>query len=338
MSAIWITEADVVELMAMPQAIAALRAGLIEEAEDRAYNMVKTHAVYDGHSTLHAIGAVYPGRRIVGTKTWTHTDGGACPLLLLFSADDGQLVAIIEAFALGQMRTGGISGLATDYMARPEARTMAMIGSGKQSITQVAAVAAVRALHRVLAWSPTPEKRIAFAKETAQRVGIDVRAVDTLREAVEDADIITLATRARTPFLDETMPRRGAHINAVGAIALDRAEFTEGVIERADLLAADSVPQVRNLSREFRDAFSADEKQWGRFRRLSDLLASQAPRPADADVTLFKAMGMGVSDLALGIALLDKARAAGRGRPLPLISRARPRLDAIQVVTKETEQ
>jgi alanine dehydrogenase len=331
---LWITESEVVDLMAMSEAIAALRSGLIEEAHGSAQNMVKTHAVYDGHSTLHAIGAVFAGKRIVGTKTWTHTEGGACPLLLLFSADDGQLIAIIEAFALGQMRTGGISGLATDCIARADARVMALIGSGKQSITQVAAVAAVRSLEVVRVWSPTAAKRQAFAATAAKRVGVFVMAVDTLDAAIDGADIVTLATRAREPFLTEAMPKQGAHINAVGAIALDRAEFTDGIIARSSVIAADSVPQVRNLSREFRDAFGEDEARWARVVRLSELVAAGSGRPRDADLTLFKAMGMGISDLSLGIALLDRARAQGIGRELPSVVRSTPRLDIVHQTAK----
>jgi alanine dehydrogenase len=335
---LWITESDVVELMAMPEAIAALRGGLIEEARGSAQNMVKTHAVYDGHSTLHAIGAVFAGKRIVGTKTWTHTEGGACPLLLLFSADDGQLIAIIEAFALGQMRTGGISGLATDCLASADARVMALIGSGKQSITQVAAVAAVRPIDVVRVWSPTAAKREAFAATAAKRIGVRVTAVDTLNAAIDGADVITLATRAREPFLTEAMPKQGAHINAVGAIALDRAEFTAGVIARGSVIAADSIPQVHNLSREFRDAFGEDQAQWTRVARLSDLVAVGSGRPPDSDLTLFKAMGMGISDLSLGIALLDRARAEGVGREFPAVVRSSPRLDIIHQTTKEVIQ
>jgi len=141
---IWITEAEVVRLLDMGEAIAALEKGLALEAQGNARNMVKTHAIWgDGH-TLHAVGALFPETGFVGTKTWAHTEGGATPLLILFDSHDGSLAAIIEAFALGQMRTGGISGVATRWMAAEHADDMALIGTGKQALTQLAAVAAVR--------------------------------------------------------------------------------------------------------------------------------------------------------------------------------------------------
>ncbi|MFM2410215.1 MAG: L-lysine cyclodeaminase, partial [Pseudomonadota bacterium] len=145
---IWISEADVVQVMALPDAIDALRAGLLQEASGAAHNMVKTHATWADGSTLHAIGAVFEGEGVVGTKTWAHTAGGAMPLLVVIDAANGTVLAIIEAFALGQMRTGGISGLGADVLAATNATRLAIIGAGKQSLAQVAAVAAVRNLNR----------------------------------------------------------------------------------------------------------------------------------------------------------------------------------------------
>ncbi|AKM08847.1 ornithine cyclodeaminase family protein [Croceicoccus naphthovorans] len=323
---LWISEAEVVSLMALPQAIDALRDGLREEAAGGASNMVKTHASWANGSTLHAIGAVFDGWGTVGTKTWAHTAGGAMPLLILIDSENGSVQAIIEAFALGQMRTGGISGLGTDVMARPDASRMTMIGTGKQSITQVAAVAAVRPLTRVTVWSPTAVNREALAEKIEAKLGVEAIATQTLDEALDSADIVTLATRARSPFLSADSLPRGVHVNAVGAITPERAEFDPALIARASVIAADSVPQVRKLSREFVDAFGEDEARWQRLRPLSTLVAENAVRPADADLTLFKAMGMGISDLSLGIALFKAAREAGIGRPLPTITRQAPRL------------
>lgn len=323
---IWISEADVVSLMALPEAIEALRAGLGEEAAGQATNMVKTHATWAQGSTLHAIGAVFERWGTIGTKTWAHTEGGAMPLLILFDASNGAVQAIIEAFALGQMRTGGISGVATDLLARADARRMAMIGAGKQSLSQVAAVAAVRPLEYVAVWSPTAAHREELAAKVEKTLGIPAVATAVLAEALEGADIVTLATRARTPFLTTNALPGGVHINAVGAITPERAEFEPALLQRATVIAADSVPQVRKLSREFMEALGQDDAQWQRVQPLSALIAAGGGRPSHADLTLFKAMGMGISDLALGIALLKRARAQGLGRPLPPITRQAPRL------------
>src|SRR5207237_8443297 len=101
-----------------------------------------------------------------GTKTWAHTPGGATPLLVLLDATTGALKAVIEAFALGQMRTAAASGVATRWLARKDATEFAMIGPGKQALTQVAAVLAVRTLQRVRVVGRDVERR----RQSAERV------------------------------------------------------------------------------------------------------------------------------------------------------------------------
>lgn len=322
---IWITEKDVVALMSPSEAIEALRDGLREEAAGRAGNMVKTHAVWANGSTLHAIGAVFEGRGVVGTKTWAHTGHGAMPLLVLIDADDGSVLAIIEAFALGEMRTGGISGLATDMLAQADANQMAMIGAGRQSLSQIAAVAAVRPIERVSIWSPTPANREAVAAAAEHALGITAVAAATLEEALRGAQVVTVATRAKVPFLTAESLSRGVHLNAVGAITPERAEFDPALLERATVIAADSVAQARKLSRELVEAFGADEASWARVSRLSDLVAGGAMRPSGADLTVFKAMGMGISDLSLGISLFERAKNARVGLSIPRPERAQVR-------------
>src|SRR5256885_3883421 len=120
--------------------------------------MAKAHQIWGGHHTLHAIGAVVEGANIVGTKTWAHAAGGATPLVTLWNSDTGRLEAIIEAFALGQMRTGGISGVATARMARNDADDLAIVGTGKQAMTQVVAGAARRPLKRTPGFCPAAPK------------------------------------------------------------------------------------------------------------------------------------------------------------------------------------
>jgi ornithine cyclodeaminase len=325
---LWITEAEVASLVDMGEAIAALERGLALEAEGKAENMVKTHAIWGGGHTLHAVGALFPESGFVGTKTWAHTEGGATPLLILFDSHDGALEAVIEAFALGQLRTGGISGVATRWLARADADDMALIGTGKQAITQLAAVAAVRPLRRLRVFSPHAERRAAFIKRVRAELDLPAEEAESVAAAVAGASIVTLVTRARTPFLTSAMLARGAHVNAVGAITPERMEFEPALVARAGVIAADSVPQVRNLSREFQEAFGSDEAQWGRMKPISAIVAARQPRPKDADITIFKAMGMGISDLSLGIEIYRRARAKGLGRAIPHPQRAKPRLKA----------
>jgi ornithine cyclodeaminase len=323
--ALWISEQEVVAAMSLPEALEPLENTLALEAVGKARNMAKTHQIWGGHHTLHAIGAVVEGAQIVGTKTWAHTAGGATPLVTLWNSDTGRLEAVIEAFALGQMRTGGISGVATARMAAEDADELAIIGTGKQAITQVVAVAAVRKLKRIRVYSPTSENRRAFIVKLEKLMpNIKLAEADSVEEAVKGAPIVTAVTRAREPIVSARMLAEGAHFNAVGAITPEREEFAQDVFDRADLIAVDMLESVKELSAEFRKRFGKGD--WGSVRLLSELVAGRVKRPAGARLTLFKAMGMGLSDLALGIEILRRVREKGGGRPIPHPKPAQPRL------------
>lgn len=324
--ALWVTEAEVAALVDMSDAIAALERGLSAEAAGGAVNMTKTLATFGHGDTLHAIGATMAAERVVGTKTWAHTEGGANPLLILFDAADGQLLAVIEAFALGQLRTAAISGLATRWLSAPASCEMALVGAGKQALAQVAAVAAVRGLRRVRVASRNPENAAAFARRASVELKLEIEPAASIAAAVKNADIITLVTRATAPFLQSAMVAPGAHINAVGAVVPERAEFEPSMPARCAVVAADTVAGVRALSREFIEFYGNDDRAWDNVVPLSRVIAAGKGRPPGADLTLFKAMGMGISDLAVGVEVLRRARAAGVGRPLAPTIRARPRL------------
>ncbi len=319
--AIWITEAEVVQLMDLKDAIAALEVALREEARGEAHNMTKTLLQY-GKNNLHAIGGKLGN--LVGTKTWTHTQGGTCPLLLLWSADDGSLVAVIEAFALGNLRTGGISGVAADWMARQDAKVMALVGTGKQALAQLGAMLAVRSIERLRIYSPREDSRRAFAAKAREEFGIEAEVSASVSDACKGAQIVTLVTRAAQPFLTAAMLDKGAHVNAVGAIAPDREEFAQDVFARATIVAVDNLPGVQQLSREFMTRYASSG--WDQVMPLSGLIASGRRRSGADDVSLFKAMGMGISDLALGVELLKRARARGVGRAIPQPKKTKPRL------------
>lgn len=332
---LWISEAEAVAALSLPEAIGALEKGLALEAAGSARNMAKTHQTWGGHNTLHAIGAVVEGAGLVGTKTWAHTEGGATPLLILWDSNTGKLLAVIEAFALGQMRTGGISGVATNLMAATDADDFALVGTGKQAITQVASVAAVRKLKRIRVFSPTPANRQAFVARLQKTFsGIAIEEGASVEATVKDASIVTVVTRARAPIVTSAMLAKGAHFNAVGAITPEREEFTQDVFDRVDAIAVDTLDSVRHLSAEFRKRFSSD---WSKVQPLSALVGKGNVRgtPSSreavgqnkpADLTLFKAMGMGLSDLALGMEILSRVKAKGGGRKMPHPERSAPRL------------
>ena len=324
--AIWITESDVTELISLPDAIDALEGVLAMEARDDAANMPKAHLMVASNDAMHAIGAAVPGAGLCGTKTWINVGGKSQTVLVLFSLDDGRLRAVIEATALGQMRTAAMTGVGTRRLAPTGADELAVIGSGKQALPQVAACAAVRDLRHVRVFSRRPEAREAFAEAVRETLGLRVTASTTLEDAVADAPIITLITNATEPFLTSAMVASGVHINAMGAIVPARCELAQDIFPRCGMIAVDSVTSVRDLSSEFRERHGDDEAGWNTVRPISEIIAKDLARPAGCDLTLFKAMGMGISDLALGIEVVTRAEKRGGAFTLPERVRVPPRL------------
>jgi ornithine cyclodeaminase len=323
---LWITEADVTSLMALPDAVDALERTFAMEAKGEAASMPKTHLMVAANDAMHSIGGAVKGAGLCGTKTWVNLGGKSQPVLVLFSLEDGALRAVIEATALGQMRTAAVTGVGTRRLAPKDADELAVIGSGKQALPQAAACAAVRGIKHLRVFSRRPEAREAFAAAARQELGLRVTAARTLEDAVKDAPIVTLITNATEPFFTSAMAARGSHVNAMGAIVPARAEFTQDIFPRCAVIAVDTVAGVRELSSEFRRRFGEDDGAWAGVRPISKIIASNETRPAGADLTLFKAIGMGLSDLALGIEILARAEKRGGAHRLPDRVRIPPRL------------
>ena len=318
---LWLTEADVVSLVTLDDAIVALER---TAADPGAFNLPKALGAYDDGSSMHSLGSAAPALGHAGFKTWVHTKRGATAVYSLFDSRHGSVRAMIEAAALGQLRTAAMTGLGTRWQAPEGADDMGLVGTGFQALTQVAAVNAVRPLRRVRVFSPTPEKRRAFVELLRQRFAMEVVESGSLEAAVDGAPLVTVVTRAKDPFLSAGMLARGAHLNAVGAILPANAEFHQDVFERTGSIVVDDVPNVQKASREFIDRFGG-ERGWSAVRSIGDVIRSGRPaRPEGGDLSLFKSVGMGLSDLAVATMVYERALERGLGHPIAAPQRAAP--------------
>src|SRR6266700_5265607 len=193
---LFLTESDVRELLPMAKAIELMEGAFRRMAAGESLNHPRRRLILPSGSVLHYMaGADGP---YFGTKIYsTHPRHGAHFLFLLYAAADAKPLAILEANHLGQIRTGAASGYATNLLARPDAATLGVIGSGFQARTQIAAIRAVRPIRQLKVWSRSVERRLAFAREC------DAMAVDTAEQAVRDSDIATTATNSKDPVLDD---------------------------------------------------------------------------------------------------------------------------------------
>ncbi len=303
---------QVSEALNLPLAIEVLEAAFDEESRGTAQTLSRAH-LQDGERILHAVG----GRlgEVAGTKTWLYTTNGASPLLILFSCTDGRVLAVIEAFAFGQLRTAAVAGLATKLLSRPEARALAVLGTGRQALNQVHAVASVRDIHEIRCFGRDPERRARLAAKIKDELDIAVREFADADEAAAGADVITTITRAAKPVLHAAGVGRGAHINAMGSIVPTRRELDTDVVALADRIVVDSLEQAASDAGELLAAERAGVLEPASVRSLAQVAgeaslvrkAGQAhPLRDPVEITLFKSLGVGLADVALGVELLKR--------------------------------
>ncbi|MBI4199212.1 MAG: ornithine cyclodeaminase family protein [Chloroflexi bacterium] len=240
-------------------------------------------------------------------------------VVLLYDGEAGRLLAVVTADRLGQMRTGAASGVATKYMARLDATTVGIIGTGYQAETQLEAVCRVRPIRQVWAYSRTPEKREGFAQRMAQQLAIPVTAVPSAEAAVREADIVVTITSSRQPVMEGAWLAEGTHINAAGTNHYLRQEVDGEAIRRAALVVVDDLPQARAECGELMAAVERGALLWEQVHELADVVVGRVPgRPDARAITLFESQGIGIEDVAAARVIYEAARGRGLGQEVPL--------------------
>jgi alanine dehydrogenase len=315
---LYLTEADVRGLLTMTDALAAVEAAFrklsLDEAENRPRQRVQTDQVM-----LHVLPAAVKTLGAIGFKAYTTGRFGARFHVTLFDPKTGELTAMMQADHLGRARTGAASGVATRKLARPDAATVGLFGTGKQARTQLEAVCAVRAVRQVKVYGRDADRRKAFAVEMGEVCRTEVVAADTPEEAARGLDIVCTATTAREPVLKGEWLADGCHVNLVGSNFLAKSEADVQVFRRAALVTTDSKEQAKleagDLVAPIRDGVLG----WSDVRELSHIVAGRYPgRQSAGDVTVFKSLGLGVEDVAVAARVLELARAKGVGREVDL--------------------
>jgi alanine dehydrogenase len=317
--ALQLTEGDVKRLLTMQLALETVEDSFERLAEGTAVNHPRRRLRMAGKGLLNYMAASDSAGGYMGLKIYTVSPSGVRFLVPLFSGKSGELLALIEADFLGQMRTGAASGVATRFMARQDARTAGIIGTGLQARTQLEAVAAARQLQSVRAFGRDDERRSRFAREMTSRIGVQVTAVSSAEEAVRGADILITATSAREPVVDGRWLEPGVHVNAIGANFADKRELDAKAVGRCDVIAADSREQSKIEAGDLIQAFGDNESEWNRVYDLSQIVAGKVPgRTNRNQITLFKSNGLAIEDVVTAGRVYELARQKGMGKEVPM--------------------
>jgi len=313
---LYLSETDVQRLVSVEDAITVLESLFATWPDPATVNLPRQRA-RTGKGNFNLMGAAWGAEEIFGLKAYYGAGGGRFHVLL-YSSRDGSLKGMIEADHLGRMRTGAASGLATKILAKPEARTLGVIGAGRQALTQVAAVCAVRKIETVRVFARTPEHREAFAKQIERTLRVMAKPATSAEAAIGDADVVITITKSAEPVLRANWLKSGVHVNAAGANAAERREIDAETVLRATVRATDHLAQARLEAGEYRELVAAGRLKWQDVVELGDVLTGKAPgRRGPADITLFKSLGIALEDIAFADLIVRRAHEHGVGRPMP---------------------
>jgi len=306
-----ISEEEVRRHLPMQDAIRAVREAFAGLAEGTSQNQARRRLILPTKAVLHSMAGSHGGW--FGTKIYsTHPEHGAHFLVALYEAETAGPVALFEADALGQIRTGAATGVAADLLAEPEASVLGIIGSGYQARTQVEAALAVRPIRHVRVWSRSVERREKFAAWCRERLEVEASAAASAREAVEGASIVVTATTAREPVLEAGWVKENAFVAAIGSNQAKRRELPAELVKRAAVIAVDSLEQARIESGDL--LLALPEERWKELPliELGEIVRCEEFCPPPG-IRIFESHGLGVQDVAVAALVYERVKQTGGG-------------------------
>jgi ornithine cyclodeaminase/alanine dehydrogenase-like protein (mu-crystallin family) len=307
---LYLREADVEALLPPADAVEAIEGCFARLARGAAENRPRVRLGLDD-GLLNVMAAADLELGAAGLKAYAGFRTGARFVVVLFAADRPEVLALIEADRLGQRRTGAASAVAARHLARPDARTLGVIGTGWQAESQVECLrAACPGLERVVAYSRTKER----LEEFCRRVGAE--AGEYNRDAAEQ-DIVVTVSSSRDPVLRGEWLREGALVCAAGANRIDARELDNAVVERAAFVCCDSKEQARLEAADIVEPVEQGLLDWLEVHELAEVVGGQVQgRARDEDIVLFKSIGIAAEDVAVAKLVYDRARERGVGEEL----------------------
>ncbi len=320
---LYLTEADVEQLLTMPIALEAVEEAFHHLGTGKAENIPRRRLRLP-QGSLHLMAAALPDLGYMGYKAYTVFRGRLQFYFWLYETESGALLSMLEANLLGQMRTGAASGVATGWMARRDVQTAGILGAGWQACSQLEAVCAVRPIRRVLAYCRTAARLERFCGAMQEQLGIPCLPASSAEAVVEQSNILTTITSSSSPVFDGDRIRPGTHINAAGGNSLARRELDEACLRRCGAIVVDSRDQARLECGEFLRPIERGVLHWEQIGELGEVVTGRrAPRNSPGEITLFKSLGLAVEDVAVAARVYRLALEQNKGRVVPIVNHPR---------------
>lgn len=254
---------------------------------------------------------------VFGFKTLHRTAGvGMRYAVYVHDLASGRLTGIVDALSLTNLRTGAVSALATDLMAPPDIETAAIVGTGPVARGQALVLDRVRPARTLRVFARTAKSRRRFMTEMEDQLTSDLVETTSFDEAVTDAQLVTLATKATTPILFSRHVTPGVHVNSVGPASRDRLEVEPAAFRAFDRVACDSVDLVMDEAGDAHQAVAQGYDPKQAVELAAVVTGTEPARLTPDDATLFKSVGTGLQDVIVAARLLEAATEAGMGRTI----------------------
>jgi ornithine cyclodeaminase/alanine dehydrogenase-like protein (mu-crystallin family) len=315
--ALFLTEADVQELLTPADAVAAVELAMRESGAGTAFNLPRQRLRLP-NGMLHMMAAAQPLQGYFALKAYTAFGGKVRFRVLLYDAKTGDIVALIEGDRMGQLRTGAASAVAAKFMAADGIETAGLFGTGFQAEGQLETMVHARPLKRVTIYGRQEERKLAFCKKMSDRLQIDVVPAAKPEDAVRDMPLVTTATTSKEPVFDGNWLTPGTLVNAVGANLLIKREIDGTVLRKSKIKIVDSREVAALESGALLQALESGHLHWEQIHELADVVSGRVSgRGAPEDISLFHSLGMALWDSAVAIHVYRRALELKRGKELP---------------------
>jgi ornithine cyclodeaminase/alanine dehydrogenase-like protein (mu-crystallin family) len=265
-------------------------------------------------ATFHVLVARAESTGLVGCKLLPAGLPRTRTCTALWSCRDGTLLCLVDSSTLSPLRTAATSVLGARLLARPESRSLALLGAGRQARSQLLALAAAFPLDRVVVWSRTAERAEELVRDAGRELGLPLSVVQSPRDAVAAADLVVTATRATEPVLAGRWLRPGSHVTAIGADQATRRELDAEVVRRAAVVVVDSLEQARRDSGDLIAAIDEQATSWDAVIELGAVVRGNAPaRSGPKEITVLAHQGSALGDVALAALAYRRAREQSLG-------------------------
>jgi ornithine cyclodeaminase len=282
------------ELLTTEDAVASMREAFAAAAAGAHQGRVRTSA--SNGVMLSMMGAVIPGAGIAGAKVYTTIQGRFKFVIVLFSSETGAPLCTIEADAMTGLRTAAATAVACDALARGDAQVLSVIGTGVQARSHVPALMQVRKFSEVLVAGRSGQREL--ADEITRTLGVPARAVE-IDEAARNAHVLVTVTRSATPLFDGELLRPGAFVAAVGASKANVRELDDTAIGRAAALFVEWKPQAQQEAGDLVQC-APGTFDWADVMELAQAVDGSMPyQRKPEDIVVYKAIGIGLEDVAL---------------------------------------